>query len=68
MLALGWPMVLTNLAQEAMTATDVMIIGRQGAEQLPAGEVAARWGTNVYDAASGIMARVARVSINEAGD
>ncbi len=44
MLALGWPMVLTNLAQAAMTATDVMIIGRLGAEALAAGAL----GSNLY--------------------
>ncbi|MCO5082051.1 MAG: MATE family efflux transporter [Rhizobiaceae bacterium] len=44
MLALAWPMVLTNLAQAAMTATDVMIIGRLGAEALAAGAL----GSNLY--------------------
>ena len=29
-LSLSWPMVLTNLAQIAMTATDVMMMGRAG--------------------------------------
>lgn len=44
MLALAWPMMLTNLAQAAMTATDVMIIGRLGAEALAAGAL----GSNLY--------------------
>lgn len=43
-LALAWPMILTNLAQAAMTATDVMIIGRLGAEALAAGAL----GSNLY--------------------
>ena len=44
MLALSWPMVLTNLAQVAMTATDVMMIGRLGPASLAAGAL----GSNLY--------------------
>ena len=44
MLALAWPMVLTNLAQTAMTATDVLVMGRLGAEALAAGAL----GSNLY--------------------
>lgn len=44
MLLLAWPMILTNLAQVAMTATDVMIIGRLGAQSLAAGAL----GSNLY--------------------
>lgn len=44
MLLLAWPMILTNLAQVAMTATDVMIIGRLGADALAAGAL----GSNMY--------------------
>ncbi|WP_274626250.1 MATE family efflux transporter [Arvimicrobium flavum] len=44
MLALAWPMILTNLAQAAMTATDVMFIGRLGADSLAAGAL----GSNMY--------------------
>lgn len=36
-LALAWPMVLTNLGQNAMTATDVMMMGRLGPITLGAG-------------------------------
>jgi len=43
-LSLAWPMILTNLAQVAMTATDVMIIGRLGADALAAGAL----GSNLY--------------------
>ncbi|MBL8584293.1 MAG: MATE family efflux transporter [Rhizobiaceae bacterium] len=43
-LALAWPMVLTNLGQTAMTATDVMMMGRLGAHTLAAGTL----GTNLY--------------------
>src|SRR5262245_61647813 len=44
MLSLSWPMVLTNLAQTAMTATDVMMIGRLGPNKLAAGTL----GINLY--------------------
>lgn len=43
-MALSWPMVLTNLAQTAMTVTDVMILGRVNADTLAAGAL----GTNLY--------------------
>ncbi len=43
-LALAWPMVLTNLAQTAMTATDVLVMGRLGSESLAAGAL----GANLY--------------------
>lgn len=40
-LALGWPLILTNLAQAALTATDVLLLGRLGADALAAGTLAA---------------------------
>ena len=43
-LSLSWPMVLTNLAQVAMTATDVMMMGRLGPAALAAGAL----GSNLY--------------------
>jgi multidrug resistance protein, MATE family len=36
-LALSWPIVLTNIAQTAMTTTDVMMMGWLGADVLAAG-------------------------------
>lgn len=44
MVALAWPMVLTNLGQTAMTATDVMMMGRLGPETLASGAL----GSNLY--------------------
>lgn len=44
MLSLAWPMVLTNLGQTAMTATDVMMMGRLGPNALAAGAL----GANLY--------------------
>ena len=44
MLALGWPLILTNLAQTGMTTTDVLMMGRLGAEAVAAGAL----GANLY--------------------
>jgi len=41
---LAWPMVLTNVAQTAMTATDIMMMGRLGANTVAAGAL----GANLY--------------------
>lgn len=46
MLALSWPMVLTNVAQTAMTATDVIMMGHLSPDALAAGAL----GTNLYNA------------------
>ena len=43
-LALAWPLILTNLAQASMTATDLAIIGRLGPDALAAGGL----GANLY--------------------
>ncbi|WP_380873354.1 MATE family efflux transporter [Sphingomonas sp. DBB INV C78] len=42
-LALAWPLILTNLAQSAIHATDVILLGRLGARELAAGAL----GTNL---------------------
>lgn len=44
MLALGWPIVMTNLAQIAIGATDTVMMGWLGATGLAAGTL----GTNLY--------------------
>ena len=43
-LALSWPIVATNLAQIAMGTTDIIMLGRLGAETLAAGSL----GFNLY--------------------
>jgi MATE family multidrug resistance protein len=43
-LTLGWPLVLTNLAQIALTTTDVIVLGRVGPSALAAGTL----GVNLY--------------------
>ncbi|WP_424628041.1 MATE family efflux transporter [Bradyrhizobium sp. SYSU BS000235] len=44
MLSLGWPLVLTNLAQIALTTTDLIMVGRLGSSAL----AAAALGVNLY--------------------
>jgi MATE family multidrug resistance protein len=43
-LSLGWPLVLANLAQIALTTTDVIVLGRLGPAALAAGTL----GANLY--------------------
>ena len=43
-LSLAWPLIVTNLSQTAMTTTDIVFIGRLGADSL----AAAALGTNLY--------------------
>jgi MATE family multidrug resistance protein len=43
-LALGWPLILTNLAQMALTTTDVIVLGRVSASALAASAL----GVNLY--------------------
>jgi MATE family multidrug resistance protein len=43
-IALAWPLILTNVAQTAMTATDVLLMGQLGPETLAAGAL----GSNFY--------------------
>lgn len=43
-IGLAWPLILTNVAQTAMTTTDVLLMGRLGPEALAAGAL----GANLY--------------------
>jgi len=67
MLALSWPMVLTNVAQTAMTATDVVMMGHLGPDQLAAGAL----GSNLYMAVLifgiGVMSAVSPMIAIELG-
>lgn len=66
-LQLAWPMVLTNLAQTAMIVTDVMFIGRLGAQALAASSLA----VNIYHTfaffAFGLVSAVAPMVAREKG-
>jgi len=67
MLVLGWPMVLTNVAQTAMTSTDVIMMGHLGPEALAAGAL----GANLYHATLifgiGVMSAVSPMIAIELG-
>src|SRR5438067_13696345 len=39
-LVLGWPLILANVTQQAIQATDVLLMGRLGASQLAAATLA----------------------------
>ncbi|WIM11640.1 MATE family efflux transporter [Enhydrobacter sp.] len=43
-IVLAWPLILTNLAQTAMTTTDVLLMGQLGPDALAAGAL----GSNLY--------------------
>lgn len=67
MLALGWPMALTNLAQIAMTATDVMMMGQLGPQALAAGALGSNLYTAVLIFGIGVMGAVAPMLAIELG-
>lgn len=67
MLALSWPMVLTNVAQTAMTATDVVMMGHLGPEALAAGALGANLYTAVLIFGIGMMGAVAPMLSIELG-
>lgn len=67
-LALAWPLVLTNLAQSAIHATDVILLGRLGARELAAGAL----GTNLMMACvvigSGLVMAAAPMTARALGE
>lgn len=67
MLALSWPMVLTNVAQTAMTATDVAMMGHLGPEGLAAGTLGANLYMAVLVFGIGVMSAVAPMLSIELG-
>lgn len=66
-LALSWPMILTNLAQIALTTTDVVMLGWLGPDALAAGAL----GSNLYFAfmifGIGVVTAVAPIIAREIG-
>lgn len=57
-------MVQLDEAPGANVGDEVVLIGAQGQERLPAEEVAANWGTINYEVVSGIASRVPRLYTN----
>jgi len=66
-LALAWPLVLGNLAQIAITTTDVVMMGRLGSEALAAGALGANLYTAVQIFATGLVAAAAPLMAAEIG-
>jgi multidrug resistance protein, MATE family len=68
MLRLAWPIILTNMAQTAMTATDIMMLGWHGSDSLAAGAL----GVNFYYAfmisGLGVVFAVAPMLAKEIGE
>ncbi|SCY25351.1 MATE family efflux transporter [Microvirga guangxiensis] len=66
-LSLGWPLVLTNVAQNALMTTDVILMGWLGSSALAAGAL----GTNLYFAflifGIGLMSAVSPLVAEELG-
>ena len=54
-------MVQLDAVPEAGPGDEVVILGPQGEESIPAEEIAARWGTINYEVTSGIAHRVPRI-------
>lgn len=66
-LSLGWPLILTNLAQNALMTSDVILMGWLGSDALAAGAL----GTNLYFAflifGIGLMSAVSPLTAEELG-
>lgn len=54
-------MVQLDAAPKAKPGDEVVLLGEQAGEHIPAEEIAARWGTINYEVTCGIAARVGRV-------
>ncbi|MFC0218520.1 MATE family efflux transporter [Pseudochelatococcus lubricantis] len=65
--ALGWPLVLTTLAQMAITVTDVIFIGRLGSQSLAAGTLATNLYTLVMLFSLGLLTAVSPMIARELG-
>ncbi len=53
---------------EAQIGDEVVLIGRQGAEQITAEELGREWNTVNYDVVCGLQARVPRLYLNESDE
>lgn len=66
-LALAWPLVLANLAQTAIFATDVLFIGWLGAEELAASALATNLISVIMFTGTGLLTAVAPLIASELG-
>ena len=52
-----------DIAEEMAVGDEVVLLGRQGTDEITADEVAGRLGTVVYEVLTGVSARVARIPV-----
>lgn len=64
---LGWPLILTNLSQAALTATDVILIGRLGPDMLASGVLATSFYHTIMIFCMGLVAAVMPMVAMELG-
>lgn len=57
-LKLGWPLILTNVSQAALTTTDIILIGRLGADTLAAALLATSFYHSLMIFAMGLVSAV----------
>jgi multidrug resistance protein, MATE family len=68
MLRLAWPIILTNMAQTAMTATDIMMLGWHGADSLAAGALGVNFYYMFMISGIGVVSAVAPMLAKEIGE
>jgi multidrug resistance protein, MATE family len=68
MLRLAWPIILTNMAQTAMTATDIMMLGWHGADSLAAGALGVNFYYMLMISGLGVVSAVAPMLAKEIGE
>jgi multidrug resistance protein, MATE family len=68
MLRLAWPIILTNMAQTIMTATDVMMLGWHGADSLAAGALGVNFYYALMISGVGVVSAVAPILAKEIGE
>jgi alanine racemase len=56
---------MVRLPEGASLGTEIVLIGRQGEEEIRTEEVAERWGTINYEVVTGISARMPRVFVRD---
>ena len=56
---------MIKLPEDASLGSEVVLIGRQGGEEIRVEEVAERWGTINYEVITGISARMPRVYVRD---
>jgi alanine racemase len=54
---------MIKLPEDASLGSEVVLIGKQGDEEIRVEEVAERWGTINYEVITGISARMPRVYV-----